>query len=309
MDLTNDMEIGVIIHKNIYVRLGIVLLLHLMKVSGEVVKRQLIPTFIPLTPRDQVVHTGDTVLLRCQIRNLGPKSVSWRKISEDFPLTIGDMMYAPNPEMSVDFVRSGRITNNTLIIKRVKPSHSGTYECQISSANIYTYHVTLEVLNTRRYTEPSITLDGTLYPSPNQKLNLTCNSTGNDRSPEKIDWFHNGNLIAENKPQWRNRAVIVNYVPEVPGVSLISQLTIDKVGASDAGIYVCRSMTPSEGMTVKTTSVMVNVLNAEKDIKKREDGHTQDTSHKLSRQDSNKTVRLSSCFYLILLGLLFQIVK
>lgn len=53
----------------------------------------------------------------------------------------------------------------------------------------------------------------------------------------------------------------MNYVPEVPGVSLISQLTIDKVGASDAGIYVCRSMIPSEGMTVKTTSVMVNVLN------------------------------------------------
>lgn len=46
-------------------------------VSGEVVKRQLIPSFIPIIPRDQVVHTGDTVLLKCQIRNLGPKSVSW----------------------------------------------------------------------------------------------------------------------------------------------------------------------------------------------------------------------------------------
>lgn len=53
----------------------------------------------------------------------------------------------------------------------------------------------------------------------------------------------------------------MNYVPEVPGVSLISQLTIDKVRTSDAGIYICRSMTPSEGITVKTTSVIVNVLN------------------------------------------------
>jgi hypothetical protein len=31
MDLITDMEIGTIIHKNVYIRLGIVLLLHLMK--------------------------------------------------------------------------------------------------------------------------------------------------------------------------------------------------------------------------------------------------------------------------------------
>lgn len=105
----------------------------------------------------------------------------------------------------------------------------------------------------------AITLDGTLYPSPMQKLNLTCNATGATRAPEKIDWFHNGNLIEERK--WNNRVFISNFIPEDPGNSLISQLTIEGVKASDAGIYVCRSLTPSFNSNVKTTSVMVNVLN------------------------------------------------
>lgn len=68
-------------------------------------------------------------------------------MSEDFPLSVGGMMYAPNDEMSVDFQQNGRYTNNTLIIKHAQPSHSGTYECQISSSIIYTYHVQLTVLS------------------------------------------------------------------------------------------------------------------------------------------------------------------
>lgn len=309
MDLITDMEIGTIIHKNVYIRLGIVLLLHLMKVSGEVVKRQLVPTFIHQRSNNLTVHRGETAVLRCQIRNLGPKSVAWRKVSEDFPLSVGGMMYAPNDEMSVDFQQNGRYTNNTLIIKHAQPSHSGTYECQISSSIIYTYHVQLTVLKSKRYLKPSITLDGTLYPSPNQMLNLSCNATGPDRAPESIDWFHDGNLIEEKKPQWTGRTVILNYVPEVPGHSLISQLTIHGVKSTDAGIYVCRSMTPSLDMAVRTTSVMVNVLNAEKDIKKREESHTQDSTHKLPRQTDNEAVHLSSCHYIVLLALLLQTIR
>lgn len=310
MDLISDMKFGVIIRKNIYIHLGIVLLLHLMKVSGEVVKRQLAPTFIhPETSTDLTVHRGDTAVLRCVVRNLGPRSVAWRKISEDFPLSVGGMMYAPNEEMSVDYQENGRLTNNTLIIKHAQPSHSGTYECQISSSSVFTYHIKLTVLETKRYHKPSITLTGTLYPSPNQKLNLSCNATGPDRAPESIDWFHNGNLIDERKPQWRDRTVILNFVPEVPGYSLISQLTVDGVKSTDAGMYICRSMTPSLDMSVKTTSVMVNVLNAEKDIKKREESHKEDVSQKLPRHDRNRTVQVTSCCYLLLVVFLLHLAR
>jgi hypothetical protein len=44
-------------------------------VSGEVVKRQLVPTFIHQRSNNLTIHRGETAVLRCQIRNLGPKSV------------------------------------------------------------------------------------------------------------------------------------------------------------------------------------------------------------------------------------------
>jgi len=39
-------------------------------VSGEVLKRQLIPSFIPYETNHVIVHRGDTAILRCRIRNL-----------------------------------------------------------------------------------------------------------------------------------------------------------------------------------------------------------------------------------------------
>lgn len=279
-------------------------LLHVLQ--GAAVKRQLIPTFVS-TQREYEVYTGDTALLKCVVRNTGTRSVSWRKVSEDFPLSIGNMMYAPHSEMSVDFQEKGHMTNSTLIIKRAQPHHSGIYECQISSTDVYTYHVRLNVLKQKRVIEPSITLDGTLYPSPMQKLNLTCNATGASRAPEKIDWFHNGNLIEERKEQWRNRVFITNFIPEDPGISLISQLTIDGVKANDAGIYVCRSMAADMNTKVETTSVMVNVLNAEKEIKKREDKEkeSQKKSH-MTLAEKNRSATSKSCILILLVTILLQ---
>ena len=100
-----------------------------------------------------------------------------------------------------------------------------------------------------------------MYLSPKQRLNLTCNASGATRAPEFIDWFHNGNLIDERKSQWRNRAVITSYRPEVPGRTLISILTVEQVNPSDAGIYICRSMTPTNNRAVDTTSIIVHILN------------------------------------------------
>lgn len=107
----------------------------------------------------------------------------------------------------------------------------------------------------------AISLDGSVYLSPKQRLNLTCNATGTMRAPESIDWFHNGILIEERKAQWQNRTVIFNRIPEVPGLSLISQLTIEHAKTEDAGVYVCRSMTPWTDTGVETTSIIVHILN------------------------------------------------
>lgn len=98
-------------------------------------------------------------------------------------------------------------------------------------------------------------LQGTEFVSHRQTINLTCNATGVERAPEHIDWFHDGHIVHQSDPKWRNRLKILMFQPEVPGRSLISQLIIEFSLLSDQGNYVCRS---SEK---KTTSLNVHVLN------------------------------------------------
>lgn len=295
-----DMEI-LFIHKNLYLHLWIILLSFVIR--GE--KRQLIPSFIPQEITHVVVHRGDTAVLKCKIRNLGPKSVAWRKVSEYFPLSVGKMMYAPNDEMSIDYHESDSITNINLIIKQAKPSHSGTYECQISAALVYTYHVNLTVLSEPRVRKSTISLTGSQYLNAYQRLNLTCNATGPLRAPEVIDWFHEGNLIDNKRKQWQDRVVITKYVPEVPGKSLISQLTLERVQFEDAGIYVCRSSSPNLKGDVETTSIEVHVLGAGDNINKskREDDNTNNQSQQQFNSNYSTGPR-SSCIFTLFVAII-----
>ncbi|XP_076104006.1 kin of IRRE-like protein 1 [Mytilus galloprovincialis] len=301
------MEISAFIYK-LYTHLGLIFLLVVIKVSGELFQRHRQTTFAPERKNHVTVYKGETAVLTCGIRNLGPKTVAWRKVSEDFPISVGRMMYAPNDEMSIDYQQIDHMTHVNLVIKKTLPSHSGKYECQLISSEIQLHHVTLTVLKKRPVFKQSIFLDGSVYLSPKQRLNLTCNSTGSSRAPEFIDWFHDGNLIDERRDNWRNRAEIFNYKPEVPGRSLISQLTIEHVEPKDAGVYVCRSMTPSVNSGVDTTSITVHILNAEKDhMKKREGGGHTKVANELMKGDKNRTFRIQGCYYVVLLAMIFQI--
>ncbi|CAC5378255.1 unnamed protein product [Mytilus coruscus] len=259
--------------------------------KGKAQRQQLIPSFIPDKTNHVVVNRGDTAILKCKIRNLGPKAPVWRKVSEFFPLSVGKMMYAPNEEMSIDYHENDPITTSiNLIIKQAKPSHSGTYECQISAAEVYTYHVNLTVLRHPIPVQPSIRLTGTKYLNAYQRLNLTCNATGTLRAPEAIDWFFDGNLIDEKKKKWRNRVVVSNFIPEDSGRSCISQLTVERVQFEDAGIYVCRSSAPSINTDVETTSINVHVL-----------GGDNSQNDPQQQSESKASARLGSGFYLILM--------
>ncbi|XP_060080546.1 fibroblast growth factor receptor-like 1 isoform X2 [Ylistrum balloti] len=250
------------------------------KAAGRTVRRQAITEFVPVGRRNITVHKGETVVLKCTIKNLGPREVVWRKVSEDFPLSIGTHMYAPVDEMSVDFKRAGKYrTRWDLIIKRTKPSHSGKYECQIVSKELKTYHINLVVLSTEKpivtgeerssFEEPpnraAIEITGAVFINIYQKLNLTCNATGMTRAPAAVDWFHDGHIINSSDKKYANRLMILNKVPEVPGRSLISTLIIERCTDADKGSYVCRSS------DLDTTSKTVHILSVEKNVAKRND--------------------------------------
>jgi hypothetical protein len=65
----------------------------------------------------------------------------------DYPLTVGTFVFEKDDHISVDHQDiSDDVAEWNLIIKRVQPRHSGTYECQISSTRVLTYHVHLHIL-------------------------------------------------------------------------------------------------------------------------------------------------------------------
>lgn len=101
----------------------------------------------------------------------------------------------------------------------------------------------------------ALTISGTVYVSKFSNINLTCNATGAVRAPEDIDWFHDGQKIRQNAPQWRHRTYIYKYQQEVPGRSLVSTLTVERSEETDAGTYICRSSDKD------TESINVHVLN------------------------------------------------
>ncbi|XP_021343650.1 zwei Ig domain protein zig-8-like isoform X2 [Mizuhopecten yessoensis] len=236
----------------------LILFVLLITVSAYSSKRRvLVPNFLP-TKTNVTVHMGELAVLQCKIRNLGPKQVSWRKVSLDYPLTVGTLLFDNQEDLSVDHKKlRGMVTQYNLIIKRAQPRHSGKYECQISATNIHTHHVYLTVLDSPLHIEPAINIRGTEYVSRYEEIRLDCNATGAVRAPDDIDWFHNGHMIVKDDLRWRGRIRIHKYKPEVPGRSLISSLVIEYSLLSDGGRYVCRSS------DLETVSMDVNVLNSE----------------------------------------------
>lgn len=244
-------------------------------------KKYIEPNFVQ-EANNITVHRGQTAVLKCTVENLGPKTVVWRKKSDSYVLSIGDRMYADIEEMSVDvsrFPKSDRIQTD-LIIKHAQPSHSGLYECQISSKKGYNFIVQLNVLDTQPAYEPALTINGSVYVNRFSKISLTCNATGAVRAPEDIDWFHNGQKIRQNDPHWRHRTLIYKY-QEVPGRSLVSNLSVERARDEDAGTYICRSSDKD------TKSITVHVLNVKKGIYEREVGNGISSKHDHQTLENN----------------------
>lgn len=233
-------------------------------VSSFVVKREATPYFLK-TPTNITVQEGELAVLKCHIARLGPKMVNvvvWRKLSEDFPLTIGQMTFSPDDEMSIVHSELSRSSSTwDLHIKEVKPKHAGVYECQVSANHLIAQYVSLNVIE-RSKIKPEVLIKGTKYVNMGSQIHLVCNASGISRAPEKIDWFFKGNRIHPSNPRWKGRVAILKHTA-IPGRSFISELVIKQSTIADQGDYVCRSS------DLKVTNLKVHVLNADTDNKTR----------------------------------------
>ncbi|KAJ8304777.1 hypothetical protein KUTeg_018360, partial [Tegillarca granosa] len=184
-------------------------------------RQQANPKFLP-EETNVTFHRGETAVLRCKIENLGPKQVNWRKVSDVYPITVGELVFTPakNFELVTRKINE-TITQWNLEIKNVEMNHA------------------------------AISLTGTQYVNLYQMINLTCNATGPERAPESIDWFHEGHKISADRDKWKGRLSIHNFYGTDFGLnthqytlgrSFISRLIINRSMESDAGTYICRNI-------------------------------------------------------------------
>ncbi|KAH3741669.1 obscurin-like isoform X2 [Dreissena polymorpha] len=225
-------------------------------------------------PTNITVREGDLAKLKCRIANLGPKMVVWRKTNDDYPLTIGEMSFSQDDEMSIDHSQITKTSSTwDLLIKNVKPRHAGMYECQISANHLIAHYVTLNVVDKSEMRPgkqtPMLAIDainfetelriiGNAYVNMGGVIHLICNATGAYRAPEAVDWFYDGNRIHTADERWKGRVEIVRH-ESFEGKYYVSELIIDKSRLEDNGDYVCRSS------DLAVNSVKIHILNTEKD--------------------------------------------
>lgn len=244
------------------------------------------PVFIK-TPTNITVHEGDLAVLKCHIANLGPKMVNvvvWRKVKEDYPLTIGQFTFSSSDEMSVDHTRLSPTSSTwDLLIKNVKPHHAGVYECQVSANHLIAQYVTLNVVEPSE-AKSDLVITGTQFVNMGSPIRLICNASGTLRAPEAVDWFYEGNSIHPLNPRWRGRVEILKH-SSFEGKYYISELIVHKSTMEDKGHFVCRSSDLTVG------SIKVHVLNADKDNLTRR-GSEKDSQSGQAQTDQNSSEKL-----------------
>ena len=77
--------------------------------------------------------------------------VAWRRVDGDEFLTIGDLVWADKSVFSVTHVvQKGDVSDWNLVIQKVKATHAGLYECQITATAGYFRHIQLNVVGAYR---------------------------------------------------------------------------------------------------------------------------------------------------------------
>lgn len=221
------------------------------------------PAYFTHTPTNVTRSIGQRAVLQCNVKNLGPRKVIWRKLPGTSPITVGTFTFEPDPNYKVQ--SDSNREQWDLIIENVQKRHAGTYECQIASSLGLAVTVNLTVLEPtdtilvrgRNTDKPpdnkrhEIHMAGTQYVDVGDTITLQCNATGVDYIPEDVDWFKDGNEI---RPNPLTKIYITKY-QSVSARSLHSELEIKHGQMSDAGTYICRI---SE---MDIASLKVHVLN------------------------------------------------
>ncbi|XP_052101880.1 zwei Ig domain protein zig-8-like [Mytilus californianus] len=187
------------------------------------------------TPVNVTFYRGETATLPCSVSNLGSSSVVWKRIDEPHVLTVGEFAFVSDPKFSVKHIPFRDEWN--LIIDHVEPQHSGRYECQISTKDDIVRYVDLNVINEPGHDSKHVNIDGPHLVEKGHPIRLTCNASGNSRSPTDIKWYIGGKRLYN---ELNHNVRIITY-PRSDVNTLYSELRITKSDTEDSGTYVCQT--------------------------------------------------------------------
>ncbi|XP_044264091.1 fibroblast growth factor receptor 2-like [Tribolium madens] len=134
---------------------------------------------------------GGTAKLPCIVRKFNNGVVSWirKDITPPTILTVGLGPYIADDRFMVEHAR--HLQNWDLVIKHVRPSDAGLYECQVST------HPATSIFIELRVTEASAEIIGApdLHVRAGSSLRLVCTILHSTEPPVYVFWYHEQRMI------------------------------------------------------------------------------------------------------------------
>ncbi|XP_021967484.1 opioid-binding protein/cell adhesion molecule homolog [Folsomia candida] len=197
--------------------------------SYEEFQRAMENPFDTNTGSNITVPLGDTAFLRCKVRNLGERSISWIRRRDWHILSAGKQIYTSDERFQV--LHSDGSDEWTLQVKFVQKRDNGTYECQVSTGTgVASYNVHLVVA----VPEAFILGNGEYHVEQGSTINLVCIIEKSPKPPSFVFWYHNERMINFGASQELS-------IHTEPGTGKThSRLIIRGAQLKDSGNFTCQ---------------------------------------------------------------------
>ncbi|XP_052127035.1 lachesin-like [Frankliniella occidentalis] len=203
------------------------------------------PYFDTSVSNNVTALVGKTAYLKCRVKNLANRTVSWVRHHDIHLLTVGRYTYTSDQRFVAS--HSPQTEDWTLQVRYPQLRDSGIYECQVSTTPPIGHSMYLSVV------EPNTTIVGgpDMFINKGSTMNLTCIVHHSPEPPPAIYWTHNEEEINYDSPRGG-----VSVITEKGDVTT-SYLLIQRAKEPDSGKYTCN---PSNA---NPETVVVHVLNGE----------------------------------------------
>ncbi|XP_076465374.1 lachesin-like [Babylonia areolata] len=178
-------------------------------------------------------------VLFCSVSDLGDRTVTWRKLPNRNPLTIGTRTWVKDSRIHAEHVPNSSQWN--LVIEKVNASDTATYECQVNARGRqqFRHQVHLEV--------KGIEISGRNFLQQGETIHLQCNTTMVDIAVDSLEWLKDSRpLRTQVDPPGRMTVTTTASLTTQLAGSISSVLEIRGARVSDGGLYVCRSTERSQ---------------------------------------------------------------